>query len=106
MVLIIIPVIQCYPDKVTISLHQTKSAAVTRPDGITIRYQDERFQTLTTTFQGMNARIIQHEYDHIEGKLYLDHLSPLNRTLLRHKLQQASRGKFRPSYPMQFPVRN
>lgn len=82
------------------------SAAVTRPDSITIRYQDEHFQTLTTTFQGMNARIIQHEYDHIEGRLYLDHLPPLSRTLLRRKLQEVSRGKFRPSYPMQFPARN
>ncbi|SDF29064.1 peptide deformylase [Chitinophaga filiformis] len=81
-------------------------APVTRPDSITIRYQDADFQTQTATFQGMNARIIQHEYDHVEGRLYLDRLSSLNRTLLRHKLQEVSRGKFRPSYPMQFPLRN
>lgn len=78
------------------------SVAVTRPDSITIRYQDQHFQTITSSFQGMNARIIQHEYDHTEGRLYLDHLSPLSRTLLRHKLQEVSKGKYRPSYPMQF----
>lgn len=78
------------------------TVAITRPDSITIRYQNEYFETMIRTFHGMNARIIQHEYDHTEGKLYLDHLSPLSRTLLRHKLQAVSRGKYRPSYPMQF----
>lgn len=79
---------------------------VTRPDSITIRYQDEIFQTMTATFHGMAARIIQHEYDHVEGILYLDRLPSLSRTLLRRKLQEISRGRFRPSYPMQFPLRS
>jgi peptide deformylase len=81
------------------------SCPVTRPDSVTIRYQDEHFQTLTRRFQGMDARIVQHEYDHVEGRLYLDLLPRLSRTLLKHKLQAVSRGLFRPSYPMQFPVR-
>ncbi|MBW8686255.1 peptide deformylase [Chitinophaga rhizophila] len=82
------------------------TAMVTRPETITIRYEDASFQEHTRTFSGMDARIIQHEYDHIEGRLYTDLLSPLSRTLLKHKLRAVSKGRFRPGYPMQFPLRS
>jgi len=78
-------------------------APVTRSESIRIGYQDMDFQVHEETFSGMNARIIQHEYDHIEGRLYLDLLPGLSRMLLKHKLQAISRGKTRAPYPMQFP---
>jgi peptide deformylase len=77
-------------------------APIIRPESILIQYQDENFETHTCPFSGTDARIIQHEYDHTTGKLYLDHLSSLQRTLLRHKLQAISKGKFRPPYPMRY----
>ncbi|TWW02525.1 peptide deformylase [Chitinophaga pinensis] len=80
------------------------SAFVTRPEHISLSWQDEQFRHHSATFAGVNARIIQHEYDHIQGRLYTDLLPPLSRTLLKHKLQAISKGKIRPGYPMQFPL--
>lgn len=76
---------------------------VKRSTTITIRYQNERFENITRTFEGNVARMIQHEYDHIEGKLYIDYLPPLRKTLIRSKLQAISKGKQRPHYPMIYP---
>jgi hypothetical protein len=55
-------------------------------ENVTINYLDEKFQPLTKTFNGITARVILHEYDHIEGKLFIDHIKPLKRTLLKGKL--------------------
>ncbi len=76
---------------------------VYRDEEITLEYQDEQFQLHTKTFNGMTARIILHEYDHIEGKLFIDHLKPLKRKLLKGKLDDISRGKIKVDYRMVFP---
>ena len=54
-------------------------------------------------YDGVKARVIQHEYDHIEGKLFIDHLKPLKRTLLKGKLENISKGKVNVDYKMRFP---
>jgi peptide deformylase len=74
-----------------------------RAEEVTITYQDENFRSHKKTFTGITARIILHEYDHIEGKLFIDHLSPLKRKLLRRKLDDISKGKISVDYKMAFP---
>ncbi|TAF32498.1 MAG: peptide deformylase [Cytophagales bacterium] len=71
---------------------------VMRKPTIRIRYQDENWQTHEETFTGFIARVIQHEYDHIEGLLFTDRISSFRRTLLKTKLMQISQGKVRASY--------
>jgi peptide deformylase len=66
---------------------------VTRKSKVTIRYQDENFVEHTDTFDGMPARVIQHEYDHLLGKTFVEYLSPLKKTLLRKKINDISTGK-------------
>ena len=78
------------------------SGDVDRPEEITIVYQDENFEEHTTTFTGMNARVIQHEYDHIEGILFTDMLSPLKKRLLKRKLENIRKGKIEQKYRMKF----
>lgn len=75
---------------------------VIRPAEITIEYQDERFITHVRNFKGPTARMIQHEYDHTQGKLYLDHLKPIKRRLLQGKLQAVMKGKGERRYPMRY----
>jgi peptide deformylase len=75
---------------------------VTRPEQVTIEYVDENFHPHTQTFNGVTARIIQHEYDHIEGKLFIDYLKPLKRKLLKGKLDDISKGKVKVDYKMTF----
>lgn len=78
-------------------------AEVTRLDTITIRYLDEHFQEHTETFNDIPARIIQHEYDHIEGTLFVDHLSAFKKTLFRKKLDNLKQGKVQDiPYPVIF----
>ena len=74
------------------------SENVIRPASITIRYMDENFTEHTETYDGFAARIIQHEYDHIEGKVLTDHLAPLRRNLIKNKLQKMARGSYRAAY--------
>lgn len=76
---------------------------VYRPSNITIEYMDEDFQPHTETFNGITARVIQHEYDHLEGKLFIDYLKPLRRKLLQGKLSDISKGKVKVDYKMVFP---
>ncbi len=66
---------------------------VTRKTKITIRYKDENFVEHVDTFEGMASRVIQHEYDHILGKVFIDHLSSFKKTLLKGKLSDISTGK-------------
>lgn len=75
---------------------------VMRPEEITIEYLDENFQPHTDTFNGITARIIQHEYDHIEGKLFIDYLKPLKKKLLQRKLSDISKGNVHVDYRMLF----
>ncbi len=76
---------------------------ILRKPFIRMKYQDENFNYFEETFEGIFARVIQHEYDHIDGVLFTDHLSQLRRTLLRGKLQDISKGKVKVDYKMKFP---
>ncbi len=78
---------------------------VSRPAQIRIRYRDLDWQLHEETYEGMAARVIQHEYDHLEGRLFTDHLSAFRRRLLRGKLQDISRGRVDVDYRMRFPKR-
>jgi peptide deformylase len=75
---------------------------VYREESVTLQYQNEQFETITRSFVGITARIILHEYDHIEGKLFIDHLKPLKRKLLKGRLDDISKGKIRVDYKMMF----
>lgn len=76
---------------------------VNRNSVLTMRYMDEKFNVHEETFSGLAARIIQHEYDHIEGILFTDKLSALKRRLLKKKLENISKGNVDVSYRMKFP---
>ena len=76
---------------------------VLRPETVQIEYLDENFQPHTETYNGITARIIQHEYDHIEGKLFIDYLKPLKKKLLQRKLTDISKGKIQVGYKLLFP---
>jgi len=76
---------------------------VSRKDTITISYVDENFKEHTETYDGILARIIQHEYDHIEGILFTDKLSSLKKRLLKARLGNISKGKINVDYRMRFP---
>ena len=71
---------------------------------IKLKYYDKDFNVHEERFAGIQARIIQHEYDHIEGKLFVDHLNPLRRRLLKRKLTDISKGKIEVDYKMKFPL--
>jgi peptide deformylase len=75
---------------------------VYRNEKITIEYFDEDFNKKTEVFDGLIARVIQHEYDHIEGILFTDKISTLKKTLIKKKLQNIMEGKARPDYRMKF----
>ena len=76
---------------------------VSRKPKITIKYQDENFKSYTETYDGLIARVIQHEYDHIEGVLFTDKLSTLKKRLIKGRLTNISKGKIRVDYKMRFP---
>jgi len=76
---------------------------IVRNEEVTIEYLDEQFQKHVETFNGITGRVILHEYDHIEGKLFIDYLKPLKRKLLKSKLDDISRGKISVDYKMIFP---
>jgi peptide deformylase len=71
---------------------------VSRPVAIRMRYLDENFEPRDEEFTGRPARVIQHEYDHLEGTVFTDRLSPLRRTLLKSKLTGFTKGKYKASY--------
>jgi len=76
---------------------------VTRPDEVHVQYYDADFKFHDKVFAGLSGRIIQHEYDHIEGVLFIDHLKPLKKRLLKRKLEEISQGKVKVDYRMRFP---
>ena len=69
------------------------SENVIRPTTITLRYQDEDFVEHEEVFSGFCARIIQHEYDHLEGHVFTDRISPIRKTFVRNKLTSIAKGK-------------
>jgi peptide deformylase len=76
---------------------------VMRQPTVTIEFCDENFEKKKQTFDGILARVIQHEYDHIEGILFTDKLSPLKKRMLKGKLSNISKGKIQVDYRMRFP---
>ena len=76
---------------------------VFRKPNITIEYYDEDFKKHTKSYTGLAARIIQHEYDHVEGILFTDKLSSLKKRLIKGKLIKISKGKIDVDYRMKFP---
>ncbi len=78
---------------------------VFRKEKITISYYDENWALKEEVYDGYAARIIQHEYDHIDGVLFTDHLSPLKKRLLKNKLQNISKGDISIDYRMRFPMK-
>ncbi|MFN4082774.1 MAG: peptide deformylase [Bacteroidia bacterium] len=77
---------------------------VKRHSNIFIRYQDEHFNTFEKEFTGLTARVIQHEYDHCKGILFVDYLSDLKKRLLKNKLKNISLGGAQVNYKMRLPV--
>ncbi|WP_203296349.1 peptide deformylase [Luteirhabdus pelagi] len=86
-----------------LSIPEVREDVFRQPD-ITIKFQDEDFNTHTKKYSGIAARIIQHEYDHIEGVLFTDKLSPLKKRLIKSKLKKISTGKINIDYKMRFPL--
>ena len=78
---------------------------VSRKPDIEIEYYNQEFELVTENLTGVAARIVQHEYDHIEGVLFTDHLTPLKRRLLKGKLTDISKGIVSVDYNMRFPTR-
>ena len=71
---------------------------VTRPETIRIEYYDENWEFHDEEYSGFAARVIQHEYDHLDGIMFTDHCSPLRKRLLKSKLTGISKGKFEAKY--------
>jgi peptide deformylase len=78
---------------------------ISRKGQLKIRYYDENWNEIEEEFDGMKARIIQHEYDHIEGKMFVDYLTPLKKRLLKGKLADISKGKVNTEYRITAPLR-
>jgi len=78
------------------------SEEVERPWGITIEYFDRNFEKQKKDFRGITARIIQHEYDHTEGKIYLDYVKSIRRKMLYGKLKKITKGEITGTYKMKF----
>ena len=76
---------------------------VSRKPKITIEYYDEQFNLKEETYEGLRARVIQHEYDHIDGILFTDRLNPLRKQLLRKRLENITKGIVDVDYRMKFP---
>ena len=75
---------------------------IMRKESVTMHFYDENFVEHTKTFIGVSARVILHEYDHIDGKLFIDYLKPLKKSLLKRKLSDISAGKISVDYRMAF----
>jgi peptide deformylase len=73
-----------------------------RPKLVRLKYLNENFEETITEFHGITARVIQHEYDHIEGKLFIDYISPLKKRLIKKKLDDIMYGKVKVDYKMLF----
>jgi peptide deformylase len=76
---------------------------VMRAEQVRLRWVDENFRAHEQTFKGITARVILHEYDHIEGKLFIDYVAPLKKRLLKKRLDDISSGKVKVDYRMTFP---
>ena len=77
-------------------------ADVERPEVLRIKYFNEDLEELEETFDGLNARVIQHEYDHIDGILFTEHLKPLKKRMIKRKLESIRKGQTTANYAMRF----
>jgi len=77
---------------------------VSRQPEITVEYFNENFELIEESFNGIAARIIQHEYDHIEGILFTDNINPLKKRLIKGKLNDIAKGNIKVNYRMKFPL--
>lgn len=75
---------------------------VSRHENVRIRYHDENWVQHEDVYFGLDARVVQHEYDHIEGKLFIDKLSPMKKQIIRRKLDAIKTGQIDPDYKMRF----
>ncbi len=75
---------------------------VFRAEQVKIKWQDENFETHEAIFEGVDARVIQHEYDHIEGNLFTEYLGPIKKRLVQRKLDKIRKGQINPEYRMKF----
>lgn len=80
-------------------------AEIIRPEKLTIEYYDENWNLVEEEFSGMTARVIQHEYDHLEGILFIDYLKGLKKQLVKSKLVEISKGKVATDYRMLYPIK-
>ena len=78
---------------------------VSRPEKVKIRYFDENWNKKEEAYAGIKARIIQHEYDHLDGKLFIDYLSPLKKRMLKGKLTDISKGDVDTEYRISAPLK-
>lgn len=78
------------------------NAEVVRPDRIRISYMNEKFEQIEEDFEGLEARVIQHEYDHLEGILFFEHLGPLKKKRLAKKLERIKRGEITAKYKLKY----
>lgn len=76
---------------------------IARPETVKIKYLDEDFNEHIEVFNGFTSRVIQHEYDHLEGKMFVDYLNPLKKRILKGKLTAISKGKVVPKYRIKVP---
>jgi len=77
-------------------------ADVFRQPKVTIEYYDQNFRKHVETFNGIEARVVQHEYDHIDGVLFVDHLTPLKKKMMKRKLEAIRKGNIEPDYRMKY----
>jgi peptide deformylase len=77
---------------------------VERPEAVRIQFHDRFFQARELEVDGLLARVIQHEFDHLDGVLFVDHLSPLKRRLIRRRLREMARGEVTADYPIITPI--
>ncbi len=78
---------------------------VARPERLRIRYEDEEGNAMDEEYGGMKARIIQHEYDHLDGKMFVDYLTPLKKRMLKGKLKDISKGDVHTEYRISAPLK-
>jgi len=100
-------IIEIYGDEVAmnegcLSIPEIREDVI-RPESVLIKYQDEKFVFHQESFVGFTARAIQHEYDHLEGILFVDYLKPLKKRMLKTKLTAISKGKVIPKYKIKVP---
>jgi peptide deformylase len=86
-----------------LSIPEIREDVFRKPE-LTIRYLDENFKPHEEKLEGIPARVVQHEYDHIEGILFTDKISSLKKRLIKRKLENISKGKITPDYRMRFPL--